>query len=115
MFLSISMILVMVMYSKGHVTIFIQAITGLEVWFVSFLFVDDTDLFKMACYLEESSDSIMARIQEGGLTWHGALDVSGGALEVEKCYWTLYTLGGSTEHGDMLQARRPPHQLPFLT
>ena len=89
MFLSISMILVKVMYPKGHVAIFIQAITGLQVQFVSFLFVDDRDLFVMACYLEESSDSITAHTQEGSLTWHGALDVSGGALKQEKCYWSL--------------------------
>ena len=89
MFLSVSIVLVKVMYSNGHVATLVRMITGLSVRFIGFIFVDDMDLVVIASSPEESSMLIVQQVQAGGLTWQGALQASGGVLEPSKCHWSL--------------------------
>ena len=88
MFLSLSIVIVKVMYANGHVAILVRAISGLEVRFMGFLFVDDTDLVTVG-RPGETVQGVITRTQAATITWHGALTASGGALEPSKLSWTL--------------------------
>ena len=57
--------------------------------FVGFLFVDDTDLIRFGDTTETSPITVVTRMQEGAMTWHGGLRATGGALKSEKCFWGL--------------------------
>jgi hypothetical protein len=82
------------MYLNGYITIMVRAISGRQVQFVDFIFIDDTNLSTAGCLLQdqqsyESTQSIAQHAQDGAHTWQGALDASGGALEPSKCSWAL--------------------------
>lgn len=71
--------------ASSHVTAFVRVTTRLQVCFISFVLMGDTDLFVMAHQPNEPFNSVAACAQEGGLAWRGALGASGGALEPGKC------------------------------
>ena len=89
MWVSVSIILMHQLWTNGHITTFVWAISGLKVSFASFLYVDDVDLATAACMPNEPDAYIIVRAQNGASCWQGELRASGGDAKIEKSFWML--------------------------
>ncbi len=89
LWLAVSLVLVKMLHSNGHIAIFVRAITGIQVCFSGFIFVDDTDLVTVAKHSREPIAQVIFRSQAAADTWHGGLRATGGALRPDKCSWCL--------------------------
>ena len=85
-----SRILLRFMTDCGHTTTITTAMTLVQMTLVSFMFVDDKELITMA--VQGDSHQTLIRTAQHKLTnWQKGLEVTGGALKREKCYWYLVT------------------------
>jgi hypothetical protein len=67
--------------ADGFGTVFKLAISGDEIHFVGFSFVDDMDQIKTARTIEETAHNIVVEKMQGGVDcWIGGLQVTGSAL-----------------------------------
>ena len=89
LWLVISICLVNLMHRLALVSQIKAAMTATAVVFAGFLFVDDTDLITISDSDAESSAVIMEHMQHAILAWQGSLQAMGGALQPEKCSWSL--------------------------
>ena len=78
-----------VLRSEGYGTFFKTAITGKDLKFVGFSFVDDTDQVQTGEYAGESSTSIVEKMQLAVDEWEGGITATGGALAPVKSHWYL--------------------------
>ena len=65
------------------------AMTATAVVFAGLLFVDNTNLIMFSDSEVESSTMIMEHMQHAILDWQGGLQAMGGALQPDKCSWSL--------------------------
>ena len=86
--LLITMIMVRVMYKKGHVMALRYPMTQEELKCMGFVFVDDTDLIVIGTE-EDTKESVCHKQQQAMLCWEKTLEITGGALKPSKCYWYL--------------------------
>lgn len=76
------------MRKEGHIATFKSALTGCVTSFVSYSFVDDTDLVNTG----ENTDShhvIAQKMQDSITAWEGGIRATGGAFEPSKSHWYL--------------------------
>ena len=86
LWLILSMYLVLLYKENGHSSKCRTAYSGVIFSIMGFLFVDDTDLVIFGAP-SESMSAIRQRLQQSIFFWNGMLQVTGGALRAEKCYW----------------------------
>jgi len=87
--LAVSVALVLLLHRHGHCSTLRNALSGVALTFVGFLFVDDTDLIRFGETPDTPPMTVVAQMQAGALMWHGGLRATGGALKPEKCSWSL--------------------------
>ena len=89
LFLCISIVLVKVLHTNGHIAVFVAAISGVQTRFSGMLYVDDASLVNHALHPDEPVSQVIDRTQTCTNTWQGVLRASGGDLRATKCAWTL--------------------------
>ena len=77
------------MRAEGFNVMFKMAISGKEIKFVGYAFMDDTDLVVNVNDKEADSKQVAQRMQEALDHWEGGLRATGGAIVPEKSYWYL--------------------------
>jgi hypothetical protein len=77
------------MRAEGHGAFFRSAISGEEIRFVGYAFVDDTDLCQTGNTGTESATEVLARAQAALDCWEGGLRTTGGAIVPAKSHWAL--------------------------
>ena len=82
------MVMVMVMYKKGHVMSLTYPMTSEDLQCMGFVFVDDTDLIAIGDK-NDSVQEVCIKQQQGMLCWEKILEITGGSLKPSKCYWYL--------------------------
>jgi hypothetical protein len=87
--LAISVLLITIMDSQGHTSIFTAAISMAILRMCCFMFVDDCDLLNTATDVHTSAVSILPRFQLALDCWEGCLRVTGGGLKPSKSFWYL--------------------------
>jgi hypothetical protein len=68
---------------------FHAALTGDEVRFVGYAFVDDTDLFASLDRSDATGSDVAAALQKSLDLWEGGIRATGGAIELDKSFWYL--------------------------
>jgi hypothetical protein len=66
-------VLHVLMKREGFGTFFRTCITGKEIWFVGYAFVDDTDLIQTAKTTHDTETDVAVEIQRALNTWEGAI------------------------------------------
>ena len=87
LWLLISSFLLRYMSGEGHSMQIMSALTGTMLCYVALMFVDDGDFPTIAAKARESIKSVALRHQATVTCWAGGLQVTGGALKPEKCFW----------------------------
>jgi hypothetical protein len=84
---AISSVVLNMLRSEGCGAFFTSAISGEQLEFVGYAFVDDTDLVVSA----EGADrhGVVRDIQQALTAWEGGISATGGALVPEKSHWYL--------------------------
>ena len=77
------------LYHKGHRCFFRCALSGEEVSFVGYAFVDDFDQVTTAEEISAPAFIAAEKMQAAVRDWAGSVEVTGGALEPSKSYWYL--------------------------
>jgi uncharacterized protein YebE (UPF0316 family) len=77
------------MREEGFGTFFKTSLSAQVIRFVGYAFVDDTDLVQTGKDGSEIGLEILEQMQNGVNLWEGIIDVTGGALSVEKSLWWL--------------------------
>ena len=77
------------MRSEGFGTFFQTALTGEEISFVGYAFVDDTDLCETACHTDSTAKEVATRMQQALECWEGGIRATGGAIVPAKSHWYL--------------------------
>ena len=125
LWLLVSLYLVMYMKAKGHNSKFQTAYTRSVLSIIGFIFVDDTDLIILGDQ-NDSTQIVVNKAQKAIDCWNAALNVSGGTLRPEKCYWYLldfiwkkgvcslinrdmYSITVTDEHGTRSQIEQKDH------
>jgi hypothetical protein len=75
--------------AEGCGACFRAAITGDEVHFVGYAFVDDTDLFASSDCSDATGADMAAALQKSLDLWEGRIHAMGGAIELDKSFWYL--------------------------
>ena len=75
--------------AEGCGAYFQTAITGDEIRFVGYAFVDDTDLYASSEQPEATGADVAAALQESLNLWEGGIRATGGAIEPDKSFWYL--------------------------
>ena len=75
--------------SEGHCCFFKAAISGDEVSFVGYAFVDDTDQIVTSPEDDATFQEIAHRMQASVTAWQGGIRATGGAIVPEKSHWYL--------------------------
>jgi hypothetical protein len=70
--------------SEGHRCFFRTALTGKDVSFVGYAFVDDTDLIVTAPDMIADWQNVAKRMQDSVTAWEGGIRATGGAIVPEK-------------------------------
>jgi hypothetical protein len=87
---AVSIVLVLLLYRKGHGARFKSVFAKEEAMMVAgLLFVDDTDLFAFVETITTHPNEVIADLQAAVLTWQAGLHSTGGTLKPEKCSWSL--------------------------
>ena len=73
--------------NAGFRTFFKTSVTGDDVRFVGYSFVDDTDLVQTAQGEHKSAASVMEKMQDAVNLWEGGIRATGGAIATDKSYW----------------------------
>ena len=74
------------MKEEGHNTTILSPLSGVTLVLIGFLFVDDTDLVVLAA--KNGYDTLVYHHLQASINfWNSILQVTGGALNPEKCYW----------------------------
>ena len=73
--------------SEGFGTFFKTSITGEDVRFVGYSFVDDTNLVQTAKTEHDTITSVVDLMQAAVDTWEGGIRATGGAIATDKSYW----------------------------
>jgi hypothetical protein len=68
---------------------FTSAISSNIIRFISYAFIDDTDLIQTAHNGINSYSQVVEELQCAANTWEGGLYASGGAVVLEKSHWCL--------------------------
>ena len=87
--LTASAVLVMLLKRWGHITELRTCLTQIVTQFVGLLFVDDTDLIKMAEDPNTPVEDVIEAISAAANCWRGGLQASGGDLKPSKTSWGL--------------------------
>ena len=74
---------------NGHGIHFKAALSGEEVSFVGYAFVDDTDIGSSSLDKHASADDVTNQLQEALIDWEGGIRATGGALVPDKTHWFL--------------------------
>ena len=82
------MVMVRVMYKRGHVMSLQYTMSNEELRCMGFVFVDDTDLIVIG-NKNYTKETVCRKQQQGMECWERTLEVTGGALKAAKCYWYL--------------------------
>ena len=101
--------------ADGYGTVFKLAISGDELHYVGFSFVDDMDQIETARTIDETAHDVVSQMQGGIDCWNGGVKVTGGALVPIKSYW--YLVDFIWENGQWRVAEiadSPEHEL-FVT
>ena len=77
------------MRAEGHLCYFRAAISGDDISFVGFAFVDDVDLLVTSPIPEAEFTEIAERMQRSVTDWEGGLRATGGAIDPAKTHWYL--------------------------
>ena len=56
--------------------------------YIALMYVDDTDILLAALHDEETIDDVMVRAKKAAKVWNHSVKASGGAMGVDKCYWS---------------------------
>ena len=75
--------------AEGCGAFFRAAITGDEIRFVGYAFVDDTDLFASSDNASATGADVAASLQQSLDLWEGGIRATGGAIEPDKSFWYL--------------------------
>jgi hypothetical protein len=75
--------------AEGCGAYFRAAITGDEIRFVGYAFVDDTDLFASSDRSDATGADVTAQLQKSLDLWEGGIRATGGAIEPDKSFWYL--------------------------
>jgi hypothetical protein len=75
--------------AEGYGAFFKAVISGQEIHFVGYGFVDDVDLIVTAKSSTESFHSVIEQMQGSLDTWSGGIRVTGGGLVPTKSFWCL--------------------------
>ena len=75
--------------TKGCGAFFRVAITGDQIRFVGYAFVDDTDLFASSEHEEATGTEVAVALQKSLNLWEGGIRATGGAIEPDKSFWYL--------------------------
>jgi len=75
--------------AEGHGAFFKAAISGDDISFVGYAFVDDTDLVSTSKTLSPTGKEVSELLQESVDDWEGGIRVTGGAIVPEKSHWYL--------------------------
>ena len=94
----ITMIMVRVMYKKGHVMALHYPMTREELKCMDFVFADDTDLIVIGTE-DDTKESVFYKQQQAMSCWGKTFEITGGALKPSKCYWYLVNFFGDTGNG----------------
>jgi len=86
-----------VLRAEGYQCIFKLAISGEEVTFVGYAFVDDADTITSGA-INDTPQKIMDRMQQTADTFEGVTSASGGAFSPEKTFW--YLVAFKWTHGE---------------
>jgi hypothetical protein len=84
-----SLILVSLLYHRGHASEIRSAIANELVTMVGLLFVDDTDLIAFGNDADTVPMELITSLQAAIHTWQAGLFTTGGALKPEKCAWGI--------------------------
>jgi hypothetical protein len=74
---------------KGHRAKFICLITNLQQHLSAILYVDDTDILHIDLTKDKSIDNVHTAIQDSVNSWGNLLIVTGGALQPNKCFYSI--------------------------
>ena len=85
--------IIAMMQANGYGTCFSSALSGEEVRFMGYAFVDDTDLCQTAQKLGETGSDVAAQLQAAVNCWEGRIRATGGAIVLEKSHWYLVDFG----------------------
>jgi hypothetical protein len=75
--------------AEGCGAFFHAALTGDEVRFVGYAFVDDTDLFASLDRSDATGSDVAAALQKSLDLWEGGIRATGSAIEPDKSFWYL--------------------------
>jgi hypothetical protein len=75
--------------AEGCGAFFRAALTGDEVRFVGYAFVDDTDLFASLDQSDATGSDVAAALQKSLDLWEGGIRATGSAIELDKSFWYL--------------------------
>jgi hypothetical protein len=101
------------MKDEGFGCMYKTSIEGKKLHFVGYSFVDDTDIIQ-AGQPGEPFQVLGMRMQAAMDTWEGGIRATGGALEPESHFGTLFDSAGRMESGPMFQMRTHLHQYQFV-
>ena len=77
------------MREEGHGVFFKAAISGTEVRFVGYAFVDDTDLGSTSPDRNATGEMVADMLQSAVTDWEGGIRATGGAIVPKKTHWYL--------------------------
>ena len=86
--LVVSMFVVRFLKIKGRVSSILSCLSGAVVEILGLMFVDDSDLVHFASE-QETPDQIADELNTTVQHWQTGLNISGGTLRPNKCYWYL--------------------------
>jgi hypothetical protein len=85
----VSMPLLNMLRASGVGSHFISPISGKDIHFIWYAFVDDTDLIQTAHEGIATGSDVARELQRALDIWEGGLNVTGGAIVPEKSHWYL--------------------------
>lgn len=98
--------------NQGFGTHFLTATSGSLLRFCGYMFVDDMDLAQTGNTVEETPGQVGERMQQNINMWEGLVNVSGGALNIQKCAWWLISFKWSQDgEWEYEKIEEQPHQL----
>ena len=97
--------------SEGHCCFFKAAISGDEVSFVGYAFVDDTDQIVTSPEDDASFQEIAHRMQASVTAWQGGIRATGGAIVPEKSHWYLIDFVWMHGHWHYVTEAETPAQI----
>jgi len=92
LWLAVSITLVNLLHSHGHLATFQSPISGQSISITGLLYVDDCDLVAYSPPHPTGPVSTIGKLQRNITLWQGSLRATGGNLSLKKCTWSILAM-----------------------